>query len=384
MEIDNRPLRIAIVAGEISGDILGSELVGALRNHFPQAHFYGLAGNLMQQCGVQSLFPMESISLVGTEGLLSQASHILSIRRKLYRRFIADSIDLFIGVDVPDFNLTLAERLSKAGVPTVQYVGPTIWALRGYRVHKVARAVKHVFVLFPFEVEYYRRQNIPVTFVGHPFASRLASLPDCRDVRTQLQLPADKMIVALLPGSRRNEVKRLADPLVQSAHRLCQLFGREHICFAVPIASEALGNCFTTAAPTYNQLPLQLFDGKSQQVLAAADMALLASGTAALEAMLLEKPMVVVYKGPWYAKALVSCFGSLRYCALPNYLLASARVPELIFAKATPQNIADTAWQIWQDKPARLLYQGESRAVRQVLAHANITHAVPVIADLLS
>ena len=373
-------MRVGIVAGEVSGDILGGALVAALQRRFPEARFCGIGGPQMAACGLSSLYPMESISLMGTEGLLSQAPKIFAIRRNLYRRFVDAGIDLFIGVDVPDFNLGLEERLHRRGIPTLHYVSPTVWAWRGYRIRKIARAVSHVLTLFPFEVEYYRRHGVAATFVGHPLAREIAALPARVPLRAALGLPAEGVVVALLPGSRDAEVRRLARVMVETAALLQTR--KEGLYFIAPMVSEAMRDCFLEHAGDC-ALPLQVLLGRSREALAAADVALLASGTAALEAMLLETPMVVTYRAAWISGLIARLLSNVRYYSMPNHLLARTRVPELLLAAATPARLSRAVLEILADDEYRRSFRSESRTVRESLAAAGIERAVGVVEQLL-
>lgn len=331
--------RIAIVAGEPSGDRLGAGLIRALRRRDPDLDISGVGGPGMEAAGCRLLYPMERIGVMGLDGLWGRLRDILAIRRDLAGRWRRDPPAVFVGVDVPDFNLALEQKLRAGGIPCVHYVSPTVWAWRGYRIHRIRRAVDHMLALFPFEAEYYRRNGVPVTCVGHPMADEIKS-PDPASARRALGLPGTGPVVALLPGSRRSEVRRLARPLLMSA----RLLGRRlpDVRFVLPFAGQAVRETFEQVAGETGDLPILLLDGRSRLALEAADVAVLASGTASLEAALLRVPHVVVYRLSPFSYWLMRRLRQVDHFAMPNHLLPSPRVPELIQRDATPQNIVET------------------------------------------
>lgn len=327
-------MRVGIVAGEASGDYLAAGLVRALRRLSPGIELEGIGGPMMEREGVRIHYPMDTISIMGTDGLARGLWKILRIRRELYYGFVENPPDVFIGVDVPDFNLGLERRLRKKGIPTIHYVSPTVWAWREYRVRKIRRSVDLMLTLFPFEAEYYRARDIPVSFVGHPLADEVPVTVDRQAAREALGIQS-RRVVALLPGSRLGELERLGRLFVDVAEKLRQSSGAD-IQFLAPFAStETLEYFRKIVAARAPGLPVRLLEGQSRQVLAASDLALLASGTAALEAALHKVPMVVVYKVSWFTSLMVRAFAKVRYFSMPNNLLDTPIVPELMQDAAT-------------------------------------------------
>ncbi len=334
----NRPLRIGIIVGEASGDQLGAGLIAALQSAHPDAIFEGVAGAKMQALGCTSLYPMETLSVMGLVEPLKRLPELLRMRRGLVAHFIARPPDVFIGIDAPDFNLGIELRLKKAGIPTVHYVSPSVWAWRQGRIKKIARAVDHMLTLLPFEADFYQRHNVPVTFVGHPLADELPLVPDMSAARAQLNLPSDGPVIALLPGSRQSEVALLGQLFVEAA-RLC-LKENPNLSFVLPSANPARRQQIDTMLADAGDLPISVLDGQSHLAMEAADVVLLASGTTALEAMLLKKPMVVSYKTGWLTHAIISRMLKVPYISLPNLLAERELVPEVLQDAATAETLA--------------------------------------------
>ena len=333
-------MRIGIVAGEASGDLLAADLMQAIRVRVPDVQFQGVAGPLMQAAGCQVLYPAEKLAVMGLVEVLGHLPELLRIRRALRRHFLANPPDLFIGVDAPDFNLALERRLKGAGIPTVHYVSPSVWAWRQYRVRKIARSIDLMLTLFPFEADFYRAHQVPVRFVGHPLADQIPDRCQRRAVRLALKLPERGRILALLPGSRRSEVSRLAEPFLRTALWLRRQL--PDLQFIAPLATPATREQFEAVrrqvAP---DLPVALLEGQSREAMCAADAVLLASGTAALECMLLKRPMVVAYRlaplSYWLARRLLTVD---RY-SLPNHLAGRALVPEVIQDDISPERLGE-------------------------------------------
>lgn len=331
----DRPLRIGIVAGETSGDLLGAGLIRSLRQRLGDVEVEGIGGPLMVAEGCRSLFPMEAITLIGL-GDIGKLFSIFGIRRRLRNHFLDNPPDVFIGVDVPDFNLGLEDRLRGAGIPTVHYVSPTVWAWRGYRIGRIRRAVDLMLTLFPFEEKFYLRQGMRVAFVGHPLADVIPLRYDPRRARRVLGLREDEQIVALLPGSRRSELERHADLFVLTAAWLARR--HRNIRFIAPFVNEGTRGLFEQALARHGvDLPLVMRTGQSREAMAAADVVFLASGTATLEAALLRKPMVVTYRLPWLTYHLVRLVSHVQMYSLPNNLAGRRIVPELLQHDATPE-----------------------------------------------
>ena len=331
-------IRIGIVAGEASGDSLGCGLIRELKTRIPGVSFEGIGGPQMQSLGCRSLFPMEELSIIGFESI-NKYSEILGIRNKLIEHFCAKPPDLFIGIDVPDFNLSLEEKLKSTGITTIHYVSPTVWAWRGYRIRKIRRAVDHMLTLFPFEARYYRKHHVPVTFVGHPLADQIEEKYDAAAARRRLKLPAHGTVLALLPGSRLSELKRHADLFVKTAVWLNRRHPDMH--FVAPFVSAETRKIFERALYRHGAwfLPLSIVTNRSCEAMAAANIVLLASGTATLEAALLKKPMVVTYKISWLSYLLIRPFLHVDLYALPNILAGRRLVPELMQWNAVPEKL---------------------------------------------
>jgi lipid-A-disaccharide synthase len=353
MAVSNqRPPRIAIVAGEASGDLLGSHLIQAIKAHCPNAEFYGIAGAKMIFAGARSLYPMEKLSVNGYVEVIKHLPELLNIRRKLKKTILADPPDLFIGIDAPDFNLDLEAALKSHGIPTVHYVSPSIWAWRGGRIKKIAKAVSHMLVVFPFEAEIYQKAGIPVTYVGHPLADTLPAQPDRDGTRARLNLPISQPIIALLPGSRVGELKQHAQLFVETA----QLIQARHpqVRFVTPLISRETREIFTAAMHACEHLPnIQIMIGHADYALVAADIALIASGTATLEAALLRRPMVITYRVPKMTAYLMRKQAYLPWVGLPNILANREIVPELVQENATAPQLADALMALLEDKTRR-------------------------------
>ncbi len=343
-------LRIGLVAGEASGDLLGAGLIQAIKARNPDAVFEGIAGPRMVEQGCTALFPAEKLAVMGIVEVLRHYLELRRIRSQLIRHFISDPPDIFIGIDSPDFNLGLETRLKAAGIPTVHYVSPSVWAWREYRVRKIHKAVDLILTLFPFEEEFYCKYQIPARFVGHPLADLIPLNNDAHEARRDLGLPEDGVIVALLPGSRTTELQQLAALFVKTAawchERRPQLF------FVAPFVNTQTREIFQQAVTQHaSGLPVTLVDGKSRQVMMAADIVLLASGTATLEALLLKRPMVVAYRLAPLSYWIVTRLLTIRQYALPNLLAGTTLVPEFIQDRATKENLGGAILE-YLDNPA--------------------------------
>jgi lipid-A-disaccharide synthase len=343
---------IGIVAGEPSGDLLGAHFIRALKQRQPQLEFVGIAGPRMQAAGAQSLFPMEKLSVRGYIEALRHINEILGMRRKLARHFIANRPALFVGIDAPDFNLGLEEKLRGRGITTVHYVSPSIWAWRGERIHKIKRAVSKMLTVFPFEAPLYEKAGVPVAYVGHPLADTLAAMPSAVEMKLQLRLPPTAPVVALLPGSRVSELNQLADLFVAAAKRIAEAV--PEAVFLAPMASRETKALFEAALYRDEGAPsVNIMFGHSHEAMAAADVVLLASGTATLEAALLKRPMVIAYRVPAMTAWLMRRRGYVDHVGLPNLLAGELIVPELLQKDATPEKLADAALTFLRDKNAR-------------------------------
>ena len=319
---------IALVAGEMSGDLLGARLMRTIRASWPDARFSGIGGPEMLALGFESFLPMERLSVMGLFEAAGRFVQLLPERRRLARRLAAAAPDVFVGIDSPDFNLALERRLRDSGIPTVHYVSPSMWAWRAYRAAKVRKAVDRILTLFPFEAEFCRRNGISACFVGHPLARELERMERAA-ARRRLGLPEDGPIVALLPGSRSHEVRDIGRPFLETAAWLHRR--RPELRFAAPMASAPLHAEFRRMAASGGPA-IALFERESRAVMSAADVVVLASGTATLEAMLLRRPMVVAWRGlpaTWFI--LRRWLGrNIRFVALPNLLAGRRVVPEFL------------------------------------------------------
>lgn len=334
-----QPLKVALVAGEASGDILGAGLMQAMRNHCPQVEFIGVGGPLMEAQGLQSYFPMERLAIMGLVEVLGRLPELLSRRKRLIATLKQQQPDVFIGIDAPDFNLTIELQLREAGIKTVHYVSPSVWAWRQKRVLKIRQGCDLMLTLLPFEAQFYQEHQVPVLFVGHPLADSVAMHNDPLPAREQLGLPADAQVVALLPGSRGGEVAKLGALFVDTARYL--LAEKPLLRFIIPAANQARREQLAAILAEAPNLPIDILDGQSQTALQACDAVLIASGTATLEAMLFKKPMVVAYKlaplSHWLLKKMVKS----PYISLPNLLAAEMLVPEFIQDAATPEALGE-------------------------------------------
>ena len=338
-EQEQQPLKVALVAGEASGDILGAGLMQALRKQHPQIEFIGVGGPLMEAQGLTSYFPMERLSIMGLVEVLGRLPELLSRRKRLIATLKAQQPDVFIGIDAPDFNLTIELQLRAAGIKTVHYVSPSVWAWRQKRVFKIRQGCDLMLTLLPFEAQFYQEHQVPVLFVGHPLADSIAMQHDPVPAREQLGLPLDAEVVALLPGSRGGEVAKLGALFVETARYL--LAEKPQLRFVIPAANQARREQLAAILAEMPNLPIQILDGQSQTALQACDAVLIASGTATLEAMLFKKPMVVAYKlapvSHWLLKKMVKS----PYISLPNLLANDMLVPEFIQDSATPKALGD-------------------------------------------
>ena len=331
-------LRIALVAGEASGDILGAGLMRALKAQHPAVEFIGVGGPLMQAEGLTSYFPMERLSVMGLVEVLGRLRELLARRKLLIQTLIEEKPDVFIGIDAPDFTLNIELKLRQAGIKTVHYVSPSVWAWRQKRVLKIREGCDLMLTLLPFEARFYEEKGVPVRFVGHTLADTIPLQADRTAARAELGLP-DGPLVALMPGSRGGEVGRLASVFFDAAERLQVL--KPGVRFVLPCASPQRRAQIETLLEG-RTLPLTLLDGQSHLALAACDAVLIASGTATLEALLYKRPMVVAYRlAPltfWILKRMVKS----PYISLPNLLAQRLLVPELLQDDATPQALAQT------------------------------------------
>ncbi|HTY02573.1 MAG TPA: lipid-A-disaccharide synthase [Rhodocyclaceae bacterium] len=362
-------LKVAMVAGEASGDLLAAHLIVALKRVLPEAHFFGIGGPKMQRAGFDAWWPAERLAVHGYAEALRHYRDIAGIRRQLLARLRADPPDVFIGVDAPDFNLWLEQRLKRRGIPTVHYVSPSVWAWRAGRLGKIGRAVSHMLALFPFEPELYRSQHVPVTYVGHPLADVIPEEVDHAAAKERLGVVGSRHVFALLPGSRQSELKYMGDLVVETAKRLHTRY--PDATFLVPLVSREARVVFEEAMwrCEARDLPFKLLFGHAQDALAACDAAVVASGTATLEAALFKVPMVIAYRmSPWSWR-LMRRMRLQPWVGLPNILAGRFVVPEFLQDDATPDNLAQAVGNLVADTQVKeeleRVYSSLHRQLRQ-------------------
>jgi len=375
---------IGMVAGETSGDLLGAALIGALRERWPQAQFVGLAGPAMRAAGCEALGSSDELAVMGLVEPLRHLPRLLALRARLQATLLARHIDLFVGVDAPAFNLGLARRLRKHGVCAAQYVSPQVWAWRRGRVRKIARSVDAVLCLLPFEPQAYAAEPVRAEFVGHPLADRIAMEPARAAARGALGLAHDDTVVAILPGSREGEVRRLGGDFARASLHLQSLHGRP-LKFIAPMASDHTLRQFAAQVSRTGAL-IQLQPGRADEVLAAADAALVASGTAALQALLHGVPMVVAYRLAPLTAFIARDLGlvKLRHFSLPNLLAGEELVPEFFQEAVQPEQLALALQAALTDGARRERVQQRFRAIHHVLRAGGAQRAAAVLHDLLA
>lgn len=345
--------RVYIVAGELSGDILGAGLMRELKARHPGVEFRGIGGPRMQSEGMQSRFPLETLAVMGLVEVLKHLPELIRVRRTLKAEALAWQPDIMLGIDAPDFNLGLERQLREAGIATAHYVSPSVWAWRQGRVKGIAKSVNGMLTLLPFEAAFYREHRVPVAFVGHPLADEMPLQNDRTATRQALALAPDRPMLALLPGSRANEIRFLGDTFLAAAEQLCQRHPELQV--VIPAATADRRREISTLLTHYPLLAerTRLLDGQAREAMVASDLVLLASGTAALEAMLCHRPMLVAYKmAPmthWLAKRMVKT----RWVSLPNLIAQETLVPELIQDAASPEAIAEQLSAMLADDTSR-------------------------------
>lgn len=329
----------AMVAGEASGDLLGADLIRGLKQYYPQARFVGIGGSQMQAEGFESWFPMEQLSVMGFFEVLKHLPQLLRLRKQLLHNLLALKPDAFIGIDAPDFNFFVERKLKQAGVKTIHYVGPSVWAWREKRLVKIKQAVDGVLVLFPFEPAIYERYTIPVKYVGHPLANQVPSQPNVEIARQKLGLPLNAKVTALLPGSRMSEIDRMADVYVQAAKQLSLIY--PDMIFIVPCVHARARDRIQQAVDFYGaKLKVVLYDQQAQNVIEAADQVIVTSGTATLQTALMLRPMVIAIKVHPISYWIMKRMAISKWIGLPNILAQTDVAPELIQDEATPEKLA--------------------------------------------
>lgn len=344
---------LALVAGEVSGDMLAARLMAGLRPVLPNARFHGIGGPRMIEQGLVSDVPIETLTVRGLFEIIPRYREIKGIQNRLRDRLLQERPAAFIGADYPGFNLGLEEQLRAGGIPTVHFVGPQIWAWRGGRIKKIKRAVSHMLVIFPFEEQIYRDAGVPVTYIGHPLAETIPLVPDTVGARQALGLAPDARVVTVMPGSRMGELKYLAESFVRAAGLLAKR--DPALTFVVPMAGARQRAYFDeiVAKAGLQDVPLKIIDGQSHTAIAAADAVLVASGTATLEVALYKKPMVIAYRVMRASWEIMRHMGYLPWIGLPNILARDFVVPEYLQHAATPEALADAVWQQLNDTALR-------------------------------
>lgn len=345
-------MRIGIVAGEASGDLLGAKLIHALRDRWPNIQVEGVGGPAMAAAGCENLFDIERLAVMGLIEPIFRLPDLIKLRRDLYKHFTMNRPDVFIGIDAPDFNLGLELKLRRTGIPVVHYVSPSVWAWRQNRIYKIAKAVDLMLTLLPFEAAFYQQHNVPVRYVGHPLADQIPLQPDKIAARRALCIDENATYVALLPGSRRQEIRYMAEPILLAAKKAWEK--KRDLRFLTSHVNEQRYQEFSELhkqiAP---DLPLQFFTRRSHDVMAAADIVVVTSGTATLETMLLKKPMIIAYRMSKFAFQVVKRLVKAPYVGLPNLLANEPLVPELLQEAASPEGISQHILD-YLDNPAKV------------------------------
>lgn len=377
-------MRVYLVAGELSGDILGAGLMRAIVARYPDAEFRGIGGPRMAAEGMHSLYPLETLSVMGLVEVIRHLPRLLSVRRHLRRDALDWQPDIMVGIDAPDFNLGLERQLRDAGIITAHYVSPSVWAWRQGRVKGIARAVDAVLTFLPFEAAFYVKHRVPVAFVGHPLADELPLTNDRQAMRAELGIDAEVPLLALLPGSRASEIRFMGETFLSAAEQLCR--ERDTLQVVVPAATPERHTQLSGMLEHYPVLAkrLRLVDGRSWQAMQAADVVLLASGTAALEAMLCHRPMLVAYRmAPatyWLAQRLVKT----EWISLPNLIARETLVPELIQDAASADGIADGLATLLDDAPGRAALEARFVAMHAALRRDASRRACDAIEALVA
>jgi lipid-A-disaccharide synthase len=343
-------ITIALVAGEASGDQLGAALIRAIRLKNPETRFAGIGGPLMNAAGMDCWWDSSQLSVMGLFEVISHLPRLVSLRRQLMRRLFELKPAVFIGIDAPDFNLGVEKKLKAQHIPTIHYVSPTVWAWRAGRVKTIAKATDRVMCLFPFEPRYYQQQDIAADYTGHPLADEIPFKLSAEAARNSLGLESSDLYIGLLPGSRLSEVEKLSACMLDAASIINKR--NPDTCFLMPAASELVRDKFNSILSDYPDLNCRVITGRSKDVMAAADVVVCASGTATLEVMLVNRPMVVCYRlaAMTYALAKRLKLVKIQYFALPNILVSEELVPELMQHEVNGQNIADGVFR-WLDRP---------------------------------
>ena len=340
-----QPKKIFICAGELSGDLLAASLIKAIQRIDPQVTFYGLTGPNMRRLGCHSFADLNKLSVIGLTEVLKRVPFFLRLKKNILQYILDNEIGVFIGMDFTEFNLSLEKTLRKKGIRTCHYKSPTVWAWRRGRLNKIRKAVDKILLLFPFEKKIYQEANISACYIGHPMADQIPLKPDIAETRLKLGIPIETQVIALLPGSRVQEVAQLLPDFLKAAHKLTAIAHRDSkaIQFLLPIASSPCRILIQKQIQAYSTLPLRCLEGHSQSAMQAADLVILASGTATLEAMLLKKPMLICYRLSWLSYQCLRRLVYIKQIGLPNILAGRSIMPELIQNDLNCDNLVETA-----------------------------------------
>ena len=351
-----KPPKIAIVAGEHSGDLLGAGLMQAISKRHPGAYFIGVGGPLMAEQGMDSYFPMDDLAVMGIAEVVQQLPKLLRHRKKLVQYLIEEQPDVMIGIDAPDFNLTVETRPKNAGIATIHYVSPSVWAWREGRIKGIKKAVDHVLCLLPFEKDFYDKHGLPATFVGHPLADDIPMQWQQAPARKELKLEPESEYLAILPGSRKGEIARMAPVFLRVAKKIAEKY--PNLRFVAPMISDARAEQFQELIKQYSpELTIALPVGESRKVMAASNYLLLTSGTVALEALLIKRPMVVAYRFHWLSYQIIKRLFHAPFFSLPNLLAGKEIVPELAQSEASEEGIEQALVELIEQDNTALLEQ---------------------------
>jgi lipid-A-disaccharide synthase len=380
----SRPLRIALVAGEASGDVLGASLIDALKARYADAEFYGIGGPKMIAAGLRSEYEQEKLAVRGAAEVVAHLPEILSIRRGITAKLKAWQPDVMIGIDAPDFNLAVERQLKKAGIPTVHYVSPTVWAWRRGRTKKIVAAVNQLLCLFPFEPACYQGQGLAPVFVGHPLADEIDPAINRQQVRQSLNLPEAAPLITLMPGSRQSELAYHAQLFVETANRVAQAL--PEALFLVPLTTKETRALFEAAlkAHAVAELRVRILFGHARDALAASDLALVCSGTATLEAALLRCPMIITYRLSAFSAWVYKKLRYLTWVGLPNILLGRLVVPELLQEEATAEKLSDALIQLWRQPNRRAEMESAFASIHQKLRQSSAERAADAVLDCIN
>ena len=373
-------LRIALIAGEASGDVLGASLIDALKLRYPDAEFMGIGGPKMIAAGLSSAYHQEKLAVRGAAEVLAHLPEILSIRRGIVSQLKAWRPDVFIGIDAPDFNLPIERKLKASGIPTVHYVSPTVWAWRRGRTKKIVAAVNQLLCLFPFEPACYTDKGLHPVFVGHPLADEIDITPDRALARLSLKLPEASPLITLMPGSRQSELAFHAQLFIETANRISDELPDAY--FLVPLATPETRQLFETALKQYAQpsLRVKILYGHAREALTASDLALVCSGTATLEAALLRCPMVITYRVTAISAWIYRKLRYLTWVGLPNILLGRLVVPELLQEAATADKLSVAMIDLWRQPNRRLEMESAFAAIHHKLRQNSAERAADAVA----